>query len=323
MTRVLVTGGSGFIGTNLVQHFHDCGHEVVNLDVLPPRNGQHRPLWNQVDILDKAALTRAVSEADPEIVFHMAARTDLLGTSVGDYRANTDGVANLLSALRGRRGLQLAVFASSMLVCRLGYVPRSEHDYCPTTAYGESKVQGEGLVRANACDGLPWVIVRPTSIWGPWFGRPYRDFFSAVQRGLYMHPRGHRVRRSYGFVLNSVAQLHRLAVTGGGPLVGRTTYLADYQPIELKNWADTIQREFGVRRVRELPLWVFRAAAGIGDALKAVGYATPPMTTFRLNNLLTEMIHDMGPLHTACGDTPHSMESGVAMTCRWLQESGG
>ena len=319
MARILVTGGSGFIGTNLVEHYRLRGDHIVNLDIAPPRNPEHVGLWRRIDLLDRAALIRAVADADPETVFHMAARTDLNGKSIHDYPANTEGVANLSQALRGVRVLRLVVFASSMLVCRIGYQPRNEFDYSPNTAYGESKIAGEQLVREEAAGTLPWVMVRPTSIWGPWFGAPYRDFFTAVQRGFYVHPRGYRIRRSYGFVLNNVAQLAQLATAGGGPLLGRTVYLADYVPIELKHWADTIQRALGVRPVREVPLWVLQMAARVGDMLKALGYATPPMSSFRLKNLLTEMILDTSPLRSACGDMPYSTEEGVRITCDWLR----
>jgi nucleoside-diphosphate-sugar epimerase len=257
-----------------------------------------------------------VAEFKPEFVYHLAARADLDGKAVGDYEVNTRGVSNLIDAVRGLPGLRFVVFASSMLVCRIGHVPRHETDYCPSTFYGESKVESEKLVRREATGLFPWTIVRPTSIWGPWFRAPYRDFFEAVRRGVYMHPRRRRVRRSYGFVLNTVAQLQRLA---SGSLAQRTVYLADYEPIELKQWALAIQAELGARPVREVPLWILKAGAWCGDAAKRLGYRAPPITSFRLTNLLTEMVHDMGPLRAACGDLPYSMEEGVRITCEWLR----
>jgi nucleoside-diphosphate-sugar epimerase len=316
VARVLITGGSGFIGTNLVGYLNARGDAVVSLDSAPPRNPEHAHLWCNVSVLDRDELRRAVAEFKPEFVYHLAARADLDGKAVGDYEVNTRGVSNLIDAVRGLPGLRFVVFASSMLVCRIGHVPRHETDYCPSTFYGESKVESEKLVRREATGLFPWTIVRPTSIWGPWFRAPYRDFFEAVRRGVYMHPRRRRVRRSYGFVLNTVAQLQRLA---SGSLAQRTVYLADYEPIELKQWALAIQAELGARPVREVPLWILKAGAWCGDAAKRLGYRAPPITSFRLTNLLTEMVHDMGPLRAACGDLPYSMEEGVRITCEWLR----
>ena len=95
------------------------------------------------------------------------------------------------------------VFASSALVCRAGYRPTGETDYCPTTPYGESKVEMEILVRESTLIPCPWAMVRPTSIWGPRFGVPYKNFFSTVASGYYFHPGRHDVRRSFGYVGNA------------------------------------------------------------------------------------------------------------------------
>jgi nucleoside-diphosphate-sugar epimerase len=295
----------------------------LSLDIAPPRQPVHTAAWQHVDLLDANALARAVAEFDPHVVLHMAARTDLGGSTVDDYASNTIGVSNLIQALRRLGSLKLAVFASSMLVCRIGYRPKSEDDYAPSTSYGESKVEGERRVRREAGSSLPWVIVRPTSIWGPWFGPPYRDFFEAVDHGWYVHPWRRKIKRNYGFVLNSVYQIARLVDGGGGGLRGRTVYLADYAPIELKSWACQIQRELGARPVREAPLFLFRVAAKLGDILKALQIGRFPVNSFRLNNLLTECLVDTSPLEQAAGPLPYDMPTGVALTCRWMQSHAG
>lgn len=149
MNKILVTGGSGFIGTNLIEHYKSIGDEVFSIDIKHPRNIEHIDQWHKVDILDKDKLTTIIKEIEPNIVFHMAARTDLNGLNVDSYDVNTKGIENLISALNEIKTLDFVVFASSMLVCRLGYKPSSEVDYCPNTPYGESKVIGEGLIRSS------------------------------------------------------------------------------------------------------------------------------------------------------------------------------
>jgi nucleoside-diphosphate-sugar epimerase len=318
MARVLITGGSGFIGTNLVEHYLRLGHSVRTIDVTPPRQPGHLPHFRAVDVREARALRRVVADFEPELVFHLGARTDLRGRVTADYAGNTDGVENMVRTLNGLPGVRLAVFASSMLVCRLGYVPQRDDDYCPTSAYGQSKAEGESIVRRLAAPQLRWVIVRPTSIWGPWFGAPYRDLFDAIQRGIYAQPRGLRVRRSYGFVLNTVHQLHELGRCAGGKLLGRAIYLADEQPTELVEWVRLIQTTLGRHRVRELPMPLFTSAARVGDALEALGIQRFPMSTRRLQNMMTEAVYDTQPIHDVAGPDPHSMQSAVAQTCEWL-----
>jgi nucleoside-diphosphate-sugar epimerase len=316
--RVLITGGSGFIGTNLVERFVNRGDDVLNIDIQPPRNRVHEKYWEEVDILDLPRLCKSLSSFNPDVVIHMAARTDLAGAAPEDYLANTEGVSNIILALQPLQNLRLVIFASSMLVCRIGYRPAAEDDYAPSTAYGISKVDGEMRVRSQTGDKYPWIILRPTSIWGPWFGTPYRDFFTVVKRGRYIHPSGRRIRRNYGFVLNSVYQIEKLIETCGADLLKRTIYLADYEPIELKDWACRIQRAFGVREILEAPLPLLWLAAKLGDLLKGCGIKGFPLTSFRLNNLLTDCLLDTTPLKNNVGPLPFDLSSGVEITCNWI-----
>lgn len=323
MSRILVTGGSGFIGTNLVEFFAGRGDAVLSLDIQPPRNAAHRPVWRGVDVLDASRLRGAISEFRPEVILHMAARTDLRGKSAADYPANTEGVKNVLEAAKDLPQLRRLVLASSRLVCRIGYMPRDEFDCCPTTAYGESKVAGERIVRAFEGLQCPWVMVRPTSLWGPWFDVPYKTFFTAIRRGLYVHPRGRKIRKSFGFVGNSVYEIEKLVSCSAALVHGKTLYLADYPPLEVRQWAELIRGEMGARPILDVPLWALGFLAKAGDAAKAFGMAEPPLTSFRLDNLLCEMVHDLGPMEAICGKLPCSVEQGVRKTVEWMNGHPG
>ena len=318
--RVLITGGSGFIGTNLVAHMRALGHEVLNADKLRPRDETHAALWHPVDITDRAALITCVRDFGPELVFHLAARTDLDGADVSEYAANMAGVSHLIDALQLAPEVQRVVFASSRLVCRIGHQPAHDEDYCPTTPYGQSKVEGERIVRAR-CAAAPysWVILRPTSIWGPWFDVPYKLFFLSVAAGRYVHPRGVRIPKSFGFVGNTVHELEAVGRVAASQVQGRTLYLADYPPIEVLDLAHEVQRASGARPVREVPLAVLRTGARLGDTMKSMGMRNPPLTSFRLANLMSPMVHDLAPLQQLCGPLPHGLRDGVEQTVAWLR----
>jgi nucleoside-diphosphate-sugar epimerase len=324
VSKVLVTGGSGFIGTNLVEYCIDRGNQVLNIDVEPPRNPSAGGIFKQIDILDKEPLRRAIHAFGPDLIFHLAARTDLNGSGPHDYDTNISGVDNLIDAVKCLPTVKRVIFVSSMYVCRLGHIPESVDDYCPHTAYGQSKVMGERIIRNKAADYFSWVIVRPTSIWGPWFDVPYKRFFTAVRRGLYMHPRGVRVRRSYGFVLNTVMQLNKLATFPKADEVhGQVYYVADYEPLDPLQWARLISEAFRSARVKEAPLSLMRLAAIFGDALRVFGMNNPTLTSFRLSNMLKSAVFDLSPIQQISGDLPFTLEEGVQITVEWMSTLEG
>jgi nucleoside-diphosphate-sugar epimerase len=318
-SRILITGGSGFIGTNAVEHWRMKRCAVLSLDIKPPMHPKHGEIWAQCDILDRDKLAAVVADFSPDYVLHLAARTDLKGGSLQAYRANIDGVANLIDALERCRNLRRTIFASSRMVCPIGYQPHDDNDYKPPNHYGASKAEGERLVRAGKTPG-EWVIVRPTSIWGPWFDVPYKHFFLSIARGAYVHPAGCNPRKSFGYVGNTVHQLEAI-LTAPPQVVERTTiYLCDYPPLELREWAEMIREHLGARRIRTVPYGMLRVAALAGDVLDAVGVERVPLTSFRLANLVTEMRHDTEALERISGPLSHSVEEGVAATVAWLRQ---
>jgi nucleoside-diphosphate-sugar epimerase len=320
--RVLVTGASGFIGTNVVDACLRHEITVANLDPLPPRNEAHHAVWEKIDPLDAIAVSSVVTAFDPTLVFHLGARTDLHGRTLSDYAHNVEGLRVIIDACNAAPSVRRVIFASSRLVCRIGYQPTGEDDYCPTTPYGESKMVGEQIVR-QADHSYEWLIVRPTSIWGPWFAVPYRDFFDAISRGHYFHIKGQAVRKSFGYVGNTVYELERLAYAPADALQGRTLYLGDYPPTDVREMADLIQRYAAAPTIRTIPRWPLALAAGIGDLLQRAGWSEPPLTKFRLNNLTTEMVYDMTPLRDAVGPLPYSLAQGVHETVTWIRQQDG
>ena len=320
--RVLVTGGSGFIGTNLVDFYLGVpGFEILSVDGMPPRDPRHAACYRKGDVKSFGEVDAVLREFQPTIVYHLAARTDLGGRSVEDYPDNTAGGECVIQAIAGLATKpRVTIFASSRMVCKVGHMPESEEDYCPSTAYGASKVRFERIVRTMAARKFAWIMVRPTSIWGPWFGVPYRGFFDAIRHGRYLHPKGRPIRKSFGFVGNTVYQLDGLAYHDTDATVSRMFYLCDYDPVDVYDWATMIARHFRRRKPAQVPRLALRVLAKLGDALESVAGTPAPLTSFRLENLMTEMLHDTNPLSALVGPLPFTLEEGVAITARWMKE---
>jgi nucleoside-diphosphate-sugar epimerase len=319
--RILVTGGSGFIGTNLVEYYLSKGAEVVNLDIAPPKNPEHKSYWKEMDVLDLEGMRAEIVNFSPTHIVNLAAQTGTIdrGRKLEDYATNFRGVTNLIEVAKDIPSLERIISTSSMSVCRIGYQPQSEIDYCPDTLYGKSKMLGEKILRE--ADALPcsWVIVRPTGIWGPWFDTAYYALFKLIRRGLYVHPGGVNINYLLGFVGNTVHQLDKLMQAPRDEVDGKTFYLADYPPINMRAWTDLVQKAFGARRIHEMPIWALKVVAAIGDAMKLVGWDYPPLSSSRLKNMLTSFVLDLEPL--IAEDQPYTPEQAVEITVNWMCEN--
>ena len=318
MSRILVTGASGFIGTNLLQHYIDRGEEVLNVDFAEPRDPSQKQFWRDVDIRDESKLVAVVKDFKPDYLYHLAARTDIDGQTLAEYDHNTEGTRNAVKASLAVGSVQRAVFFSSQLVVSVGYTPKDDTDVNPPNAYGESKAVGEKIVREEAGDRFPWVIVRPTTIWGPWFGVKYQGLYRNVRRGRYMHPAGRKIKKVWGFVGNTVFHLQRLAEAEAKEVAGRTLYMADYDPTDLWEYAQIIRNCWGAPPIRQVPLAALKGLALFGDALKSVGKSFP-LTSYRLGNMLGQMELSIDPLKKVCGPQPFTLEESVRQTVEWMR----
>lgn len=317
---VFVTGSAGFIGGALVERLAAEGKQVATFDrrrmeSAPPGVREHVG-----ELCDAEALAAAVADAEPRTVLHLAARTDLdERCGLEGYAANTDGVANLLAAVSACPSVERVVWTSTQLVCRVGYRPTHDRDYCPHTLYGRSKVTGEELVRAADGGGKIWCLVRPTTVWGPGMSPHYQGLLKAIERGVYFHVGRRPLLKSYSYIENIVQQYVALARAPTEQVQGKTFYLADEPPIDLKVWCDGLARELGARRIPTLPVGAARLLARVGDGIVAAGMKRFPFTTFRLNNILAEYRFDLEPTIAVCGPPVVPFDEAVARTARWFQ----
>lgn len=317
--RVLITGGSGFIGTHAVEFYRRAGAEVCNLDIGAPKLDEHREYWIEQDILDKGGVARVFEEFSPTHLLHLAARAELdEKVSVSDYVENIQGVEQVLAAAKASRSLEKAIVASTMYVCIPGYRPQSDEDYCPHTVYGESKVMTEKITRAAGLE-CAWCIVRPAVIWGPYHERLANEIFRIIKKGLYLHPGRSNAKKSYGYVENTVFQMDGLLSAPAAEVTGRTFYLADPQ-IGVYDWVAEFSRQLRDKPVRRAPMLLFRGLALTGDLLARIGYEHFPMTSFRLRNMTHDGCVDTSATESLVGPVPVDWREGVKRTVRWLED---
>jgi len=180
--RIVVTGGAGFVGRELIRLLHDTGEEVLVADRL--RYGM--PDWlqtppegvrlSQVDIRDAPAIRGVIEDFRPDAVVHLAAIHYIPECDADPPLAvstNVTGTVNVLAACPpGTR----FVFASSGAVYEPDEAPHQEmvSSLKPADIYGITKLQGEAYVRAFAADhDLSCGIVRLFNVIGPGETNPH------------------------------------------------------------------------------------------------------------------------------------------------------
>jgi nucleoside-diphosphate-sugar epimerase len=320
--RILITGSSGLIGRWVVAQLKTDGHVVAGLDVLTISGDFGKPdFFFNCDILDRNSLVQITRNFAPDALVHLAARVDLdEKVDLGAYASNVEGVANVIDAVRGAPSVQRAIYTSSQLVCRVGYVPTSDTDYCPSTVYGHSKVRTEQIVREAAGGTTSWCLVRPTTVWGPYMSPHYQKLLRLIKKRLFFHSGGGKLYKSYAYAGNIAHQYRQLLAAPPSAISGRTLFLCDYEPLSLRDYADSLAREMGAAKIPTLPIPLARAAAILGDGLNAIGMLSFPFNSFRLNNILTEYIFDVSETRKVCGPLPYDFQHGVRETARWFMQ---
>lgn len=174
-TRVLVTGGAGFVGCNLVRRLIREGARVTVLDDLFTGRIENLPKQGcdfvQGSVCDPAIVDKLVGEA--EVVFHAAARNIVVSTKNPreDFETNIGGTLNVLLAARATNGrVKRVLYTSSTSVYgNPRYLPINEDDHLSLlTPYAVSKLGGENYCMAffESYD-LPTSAVRYSNVFGP------------------------------------------------------------------------------------------------------------------------------------------------------------
>ena len=320
--KILITGGSGFIGTNLIDLLltkEDI--QILNYDKSAPVKESHARFWTNGNIMDPAFMCQTFKEFLPDSVIHLAARTDTLSDQLADYAENTVGTQNVLDAIKKTSSIKHAIITSTQYVYKSDYQPYPSHDedFLPHTVYGQSKVLTEQFTRSAdlACN---WTIIRPTNIWGPWHMRYPNELWKVIDKGVYFHPVNHSVLRTYGYVKNIVHQIHQIMIASPS-LVHKKMYYVGDAPIDSFKWLDELSVQMTQKHLKRLPKFIFQGIAIGGDMLRAMRVPFP-LYSKRFKNMIEDYPAPTAITIKLFGQAEADLKHNVEETLEWLKAEG-
>ncbi len=290
MTKVLVTGAAGFLGSSLVEKLRRSGLHVraVLHDTTQPASDLRNVEIVTADIRDARKVQEIAGGC--EAIVHLAAKVHAIGDFgvEKDYEAvNVEGTRHILDAAV-RSGINRVVFASSVKVFGEGTSGCVDETQTadPQTAYGRSKWRAEQLVSEYAGrHGLTAVSLRLPMVYGPTTkGNLYR-MIEAIDHGKFPAlPRLSAVR-SLLHVQNFV---RAVCLCLRAPGFKQAAYIvADSDPYcvtDIYNW---LRAGLGKAPPRwRVPLWILKGGARCGDMLQAISDRSVPLTTQQLIKII-------------------------------------
>lgn len=307
--RIVVTGGSGFIGSNIVQNYLDKGWEIISISRTKPKIKEHLKCWKQCSVEDIDSFKEIIIEFDPDYIIHLAGRADESGKDLKDYRVNIDGVKNVLDIAKCCSNLKKIIFTSSVMACLEGQ---------PNTVYGLSKAEGEKVIfeEPPLCD---WTIIRPTAIWGPGFKGSLFSFFERIRKGPFLKIDKVTGNKTFGYVGNVAYQIDRILITDTRGYDDKVFYVGDYESYTINKWADEIA-SFTGKRLMMIPYWVAKFAAVFGDMIKIIGIESP-LTSQRLRNMSRDTVVNLERTKAIAPDLPFSRLDGIKKTLDWMENA--
>lgn len=314
--RVLVTGGSGFIGRSVCRQLTAAGAEVLNYDLKPWPGTDSEPVTVIGDIENSATLADACRRHEPSILIHLAAFASVTASSRDDFSSIWNGTRVAADAFAGSSRPHRFVNISSQVVIRQGPQPSDLRAYDPYTPYGEAKAEAEELLYSMERP-FSVVHVRPTNIWGPHHPSYAGSVMRYLAKGWYLHPvTTTPVIRTYGYVDNCAKQIISAAFSTRLPDNG-ILYSGD-EAIDSANFLDAMSSALRGKPVRRFPLRLLRAVGETGTLLQRAGLPFP-LDRERVMRMSTDYVVPLEPVREVMAFPYTPFDVGMRRTAQWYR----
>lgn len=308
VSSLFLTGGSGYVGRNLIRHFVSRGIEVIALARSAEAAEVVRALGaipRQADLLDPG-LADAMSGC--QALVHAAADTDHGPATERQRRVNEDGTRNVLEAARSV-GIRKAIHLSTESVLATGRPLVNVEETAPLPrravgGYSLSKAAAERIALASNSSELAVVVLRPRFVWGRDDTTALPALTDAARSGKLAWIGGGTYLTSTTHIANLCAAVElALAYARGGEVF----FISDGAPVRFRTFVSALLETQGLAPPdKTIPRPIVKMIAVVGDLLAAAsrGRITPPLTLQSYAASAVEVSLDIGKAKRELAYTP-------------------
>lgn len=309
--KILVTGGGGFLGGNIVEGLLARGHEVRSIGRSPqPENAERGVEVIQGDLAKRDDVLKATD--DCEAVFHVAAKAGVWGPHQEYWDANVTGTRNVIAACQ-ENGVRFLVHTSTPSVVYNGQAISGGDESLPygtdiPCTYPTTKVIAEKEALAANSPLLAVCVLRPHLIWGKGDPHIVPRLVQRARQGR-LRPIGDGTNRVDITHVKNAAQAHLIALDSlqAGTANGKAYFISDGQPVVLWDWIADLLKRLGEPDLKK-PI-AAKTAYRMGALLEKIWSmfklpGEPPMTRFVATELSKDHWFDISAARRDLGYEP-------------------
>lgn len=326
--KVLVTGGSGFIGSHLVEALVKRGHEIRCL-VRKTSNVEHlRKLGVELvygDITWPESLDKALDGVD--IVYHLVGGGDVSTISKRGYRKlyelNVTSVETVLKACSVRKIQKFILFSSvSATGVKKGLLVNENTPCDPQTPHELVKYESEQVALRYCYESkIPLVIIRPTQVYGP------GDTKSEILKMCRLIEHHCFPVMGNGHNVVPMVYIHNLceaAVSAGERDRASGVYIVTDKSHSMNEIVATIAKEVGTKVwAVHIPIFLARIGVGLVEMVARILHFTPPFNLSRVGSITSDRLYDVSKARDELGyETKVSLADGIRRTVAWYRQVG-
>ena len=320
--KVLVTGGAGFIGANLVDYLSSKGYSVKSLDI--KKRQDKEPLHENIieivgDITSRETISKAVCDID--IIFHLAGLVTQANVSENDYwKVNVEATRLILEESK-KAGVKRFVYCSTDSVSgRIKNPPAKEGDSCcPENIYGVTKHEAEKVV-LRFRNNFEVVIARPTRSYGPKDVR-ILEIFKKIKKGKFILVGSGNILFHPVYISDVIEGMELCGICKN--VSGEVFYLGSERPLKLKDFLEYAALALGVRLPKvKIPVWIAESCAFIMEYACPIVKIKAPITRRNLEFFTRDKSYDISKAKQLLGYKPKvDYKEGIKRTIDWYRSN--